>query len=148
MLKSIPVRWGIVVLWMAAIFYGSSRSSIPTAPDEALDFVMKKSAHVGEYAILAILLLRAIYPNERLNARRLLLPLALAVLYAASDEFHQVWTSERHPSLRDVGIDSVGALVSLIVYASCSGRWDFPWSSRRPRDSRRGHEQAQTRAPG
>ena len=43
-------------------------------------------------------------------------PLAwlLAVLYALSDEFHQSFTSGRHPSIWDVLIfDNLGALISL-----------------------------------
>jgi len=148
MLNSSPVRWGLVVIWMAVIFYWSSRSGIPTAPDKTVDFIMKKTAHFGEYVLLSVLLLRAIYPNERLSVRRLSLPLAVAVLYAGGDELHQVWTDGRHPSLGDVAIDSTAACLSLIVYASRSGRWEPLWSWRRSKGHRRGHEQAQTRAPG
>ena len=41
--------------------------------------------------------------------------LAFTVAYAASDEFHQSFTAGRHPSLVDVGIDSVGALIALLA---------------------------------
>lgn len=131
MLRSIPVRWGFVVIWMAVIFYWSSQSSVPTASNETLDYLMKKGAHFCEYSILSILVLRAIYPTERLSIRHLLLPFVVTVGYAATDEFHQIWTSNRHPSLLDVGIDSAGALLSLVVYASRTGRWEPRWSWRR-----------------
>ena len=39
--------------------------------------------------------------------------LALAVLYAITDELHQGFVAGRHPSLVDVGIDAAGALIAV-----------------------------------
>ena len=36
-------------------------------------------------------------------------------LYAASDEFHQMFTGERSPQVRDVCIDSSGAAVGCLL---------------------------------
>jgi VanZ family protein len=47
----------------------------------------------------------------------------MAVLFALSDEFHQSFVRGRHSALRDVGIDSLGALLALLaatVYSSNS----------------------------
>jgi VanZ family protein len=41
----------------------------------------------------------------------------LTAAYAATDEFHQSFTSGRHPSPVDVAIDSVGALLFLLALA-------------------------------
>jgi VanZ family protein len=40
----------------------------------------------------------------------------MAVLYAGSDEFHQSFTSGRHPSVMDVGIDTLGAITGALFF--------------------------------
>ena len=43
------------------------------------------------------------------------LTLIVVVLYAASDEFHQLFVPSREASVRDVLIDSAGAILALIL---------------------------------
>ena len=120
-LNSRVMRWMMAVAWMGVIFTLSAQSGLPSAPDELLDLIMKKGAHALEYALLAVLLLRALHPTEAPSPRKLLLPLLVAALYAASDELHQSFTANRHPSLSDVGIDAFGACLGLVVYAARPG---------------------------
>jgi len=99
-------RWLPVLVWAAVIF---AFSSIPSL-DSGLgtwDFVLRKAAHLTEYAILAALLWRA--------AGSYGWALVLGVAYAASDEFHQTFVRGRHGSPVDVAIDTVGMLVGLAL---------------------------------
>lgn len=80
---------------------------------------IRKAAHLTEYAIMAVLLWRAFrFPN--LGVRQSLWPqaaiaLALAILVAATDEWHQSFVASRGSSVIDVLIDSCGALLGLAL---------------------------------
>ena len=105
------LRWLPAVAWMALIFFLSSRSDLPHAPEHWLDVLWKKGAHLGAYAILACLYERAL----ALPRRGKLAALGLTVLYAISDEFHQSFTPGRMPAASDVLIDTVGATLGLYL---------------------------------
>ena len=104
-------RWIPVVLWAAVIFAFSSIPSLNTGWD-LWDYVLRKCAHVTEYAILAVLLVRATG-----SARSALL---LTVAYACTDELHQHFVQGRHGTPIDVGFDTVGALIGLAVWRRLS----------------------------
>ena len=98
--------WGPVIVWAGVIFALSSVPSLNSGLG-TWDDVLRKCAHVTEYAILGFLLLRA--------TGRELPALVLGILYAASDEFHQHFVHGRHASPVDVLIDSVGLLIGIFV---------------------------------
>ena len=82
-------------------------------------FAIRKCGHMAEYFVLTVLLWRgltAFSPDARLHwrARPAFFAWALAVTYAASDEWHQGFTSSRQASIRDVLIDAVGASIGLL----------------------------------
>ena len=108
--------WLPLGLWMGVIFILSAQPSLPPAPDTLLDFVLKKTAHMIEYGILAFLLSRALSRGQGTFSRSALAAaFVITVLYAASDEYHQTFVPGRHGKLMDVGFDVAGALVSLLV---------------------------------
>jgi VanZ family protein len=98
--------WAPVVLWAGVIFVFSAIPSLGTGLG-TWDIVLRKSAHMAEYAILAALLWRAL--------RSSLPAFALAVAYAATDELHQHFVRGRHATVRDVLIDASGAAVGLAL---------------------------------
>jgi len=98
--------WGPVIVWAGVIFALSSVPSLNSGLG-TWDDVLRKCAHVTEYAILGFLLVRA--------TGRELPALLLGVVYAASDEFHQHFVHGRHGSPVDVLIDSVGLLIGIFV---------------------------------
>jgi VanZ family protein len=100
-------HWLPVVLWAGLIFALSSIPSLSTGLGN-WDLILRKCAHATEYAILAVLLVRAL---EREG-----LALALGVLYACSDELHQAFVRGRHASPIDVAVDTLGLLVGLAVW--------------------------------
>jgi VanZ family protein len=107
-------RWLPVLVWAAVIFAFSSIPSLNSGLG-GWDYVLRKCAHMTEYAILAILLVRATASYAW--------AFALAVAYAASDEFHQLFVRGRHGSPIDVGIDAVGALIGLAVWRTKLEAW-------------------------
>lgn len=81
---------------------------------DALHYYVRKTAHVTEYAILGILAVRALRHVRRLPARQLWIAAWLfATIYAASDEFHQIFVPGRTPKVTDVMLDSVGAIIGI-----------------------------------
>jgi VanZ family protein len=118
-------EWVPVILWGALIFMLSTSafSAANTAKiiDPLLRFLIpeisgasvevghtlvRKLAHFTEYGILFWLLIRG--PM----AERPYLALMLCVVYALTDEGHQVFVPGRTASLYDVALDSTGALFS------------------------------------
>ena len=107
--------WAPFLLWASVIFLFSTMPTTSTSEVHWEDFIIKKSAHMIEYGVFAMLLYRALkefgYPKTRLFITVLL----VAVAYGASDELHQSFTPGREPRLRDVVIDTIGATFSLWI---------------------------------
>jgi VanZ family protein len=106
-----PARWLALLAWMGLIFYLSSQSKLPSPDDAWLDFLFKKSAHFTAFGILAALFWRALPGGPLLSVWVWL----LTVAYACSDEYHQSFVANRHPSARDVLIDACGAATALLL---------------------------------
>jgi hypothetical protein len=100
------------LLWMAAIYVLSSIPSQHIPKVGAWDFVLKKGAHMGAYAVLAWLWRRTL-PAKRAAGW---LALAITVLYAVTDEFHQTLVPGRLGNAADVLVDTAGALLGLVVW--------------------------------
>ncbi len=130
-------RYGPLILWAALIFIGSSsvlsasNTSIVLRPvlwlfphaSEAtlalIHFIVRKTGHLTEYAILALLAARALRTSSRglLRNRWFWVSLLLVVAYSLSDEFHQSFVPSRTASIYDSMIDSVGGLTALVLIA-------------------------------
>jgi VanZ family protein len=106
-------HWVPVVLWAALIFALSSVSHLSSGLG-TWDLFLRKGAHITEYAILALLLARAL--------EREVPAFVLGVLYAASDEVHQSFVRGRHGAPLDVAIDSIGLLIGVIAWRRASPR--------------------------
>jgi VanZ family protein len=143
-MTSCLANWIAAVAWIVLIFLGStdalsaehtSRFLVPFLrwidPDiswvamDTIHTVIRKLGHVSEYAILAVLLWRAIGGGKRSKTRiSVLVGLiwgACAIL-AASDEFHQSFVHSRMPSGHDVIIDAGGAVLGLSICRLFAGR--------------------------
>ncbi len=110
--RSPLMLWLPVVAWAALIFILSSR---PGSDYPEAGLFLRKSAHVFEFAVLALLLLRAWLGHGLKPALAVALAWLGATLYGATDELHQAFVPTRTPSLLDVGIDGLGAAISLLV---------------------------------
>ena len=95
----------------------------PNAPEAtitAYHAFIRKSAHFTEYAILAVLLSRALRVWVEKFWRRVALTLAPAMIFAAADELHQSFVASRTASLGDVLLNCSGALFGLMI---CATTW-------------------------
>jgi VanZ family protein len=99
--------WLPVVAWAAVIFAFSSVPHLGTGLG-AWDTVLRKGAHITEYAVLGALLYRALGREP--------LALAAGIAYAATDELHQHFVRGRHASPVDVAIDAVGLALGMLVW--------------------------------
>ncbi len=84
-----------------------------------VQFLVRKAGHVTEYAILALLLLRALRRQRRIVWLHAIGAWSAAAMYAASDEWHQSFVSSRTASPRDVLLDCAGAAVGILAYWIC-----------------------------
>ena len=133
--SEIALAWLWVVAWVAVIqtFASSSFSANETSrfigplllwlfPDAdaefvlTVNFVIRKAAHFLEYAILALLALRAFRssfdrPLAWLSAASLMLALAVAIV----DETRQAAAAGRAGALSDVALDITGAASALAL---------------------------------
>jgi VanZ family protein len=109
--SSAVTRWLPAVTIMVIIFVFSSIPSEEMPHFGGMDFFVKKLGHLAGYALLAFALLWGLglqTPGAPLKAW------LLAVVYAATDEFHQSFVPGRNASILDVGIDALGALVGIL----------------------------------
>jgi hypothetical protein len=110
------VTWGPVLAWAGLIFWFSAQPNLRVAPDEGLDFIVRKAGHMFVFGVLAMLLWHG-FADARVRWP-FVWAWSLAALYAIGDELHQAFTAGRHPSPVDVGIDCIGVLVGLAVAAA------------------------------
>jgi hypothetical protein len=108
-MKKILEFWFPPIIWAILIFSFSSKSVPTTSEVYWQDFVIKKTAHIIEYAIFSVLIYRG-FINSGVNQKQArLYSVLLAIIYALTDEFHQSFTPGRQPRIRDVIIDTIGA---------------------------------------
>jgi VanZ family protein len=84
----------------------------------SIQLVVRKGAHLTEYAILAALLFRALRQRPAGLMPAGLIAFVIASIYASLDEFHQSFVASRTGTAWDVLIDCTGAAIGL---ALCSG---------------------------
>ncbi|WP_066363367.1 VanZ family protein [Neobacillus drentensis] len=138
--------WIIVVLWMLLIFNFSAQ---PAQQSDKLsigitekviavigkitpgtnmnllesDHLVRKNAHFFIYLTLAISLRFALRKNRIIGMKRILLVIGICLCFAISDEFHQLFVSGRGAQVKDVFIDSSGAIVGLVIYGIVNRRY-------------------------
>lgn len=157
MRRFVSAVWPIL-LWMGVIFLMSTdgASAVQTSrilepllhwldpamssdTVERMQSVIRKAAHIAEYAVLAWLILRMGSmlrgpSSSRWSWRAALVAFGASAAYGATDEFHQLFVASRGPSIRDVLIDIAGAVLGLATA--------FAWHALRNR--RRGAATAPT----
>ncbi|MDD3006168.1 MAG: VanZ family protein [Candidatus Pacebacteria bacterium] len=112
--RSIIFYWLPVFFWCAGIFYLSSIPSLRSDFADNWDLILRKIAHITEYAVLTFLFYRAAAQN--IGRRRAIAYAALfALTFALSDEYHQTFISGRSGNAVDVTIDSLGIFLSVFL---------------------------------
>ena len=112
--------WLPVLAWCALIYAVSDRPVMTSGLADAYDVPLRKTAHLVEYAILWLLARRAFAGSGA--GRPGPAAFVLAVLYAASDEWHQTFVPGRMGRPSDVLVDSAGAGLAWLVLTRRLGR--------------------------
>ena len=138
--------WLVVLIWMGLIFFLSSQQAadsnqlstgiskfimglisgiLPGLSPQVqwLNHIVRKNAHFIAYLILGLLQVNALYLNGKRGGKAFILALLISFLYAASDEFHQTFVPGRSGELRDVMIDTAGALTGIGTYMLIRMKW-------------------------
>ena len=105
--------WLPVVAWATVIFAFSSISSLGTGLG-AWDVLLRKAAHLVEFAVLGALLARALSPSVP--------AVVLGCMYAATDELHQTFVPGRVGAPLDWALDSVGVVAGVLLFARVRAR--------------------------
>jgi VanZ family protein len=109
-------RWWPALLWASAIFYLSSRSTLPSLPPGLLSW--DKLQHATAYGVGGVAFAYALrVPAWEIRAGWLpWLAAALSSLYGMSDEIHQYFVPGRNSDWRDWVADTTGALAGVLLY--------------------------------
>lgn len=139
------LSWLAVFIWMLFIFYLSHQSATESSQLSAgiterilsiiegmvlyinLDlgdfhFFIRKAAHFIAYFILGILIMNALSKNDAITLKLFSYALIICIVYAISDEVHQLFIPGRSGEARDVIIDSIGSFVGMSLYVLISKR--------------------------
>ena len=122
----------LVIIWMIVIFlFSSAVGSISsmqsdgvvsilarlihyTGDIDILRIIVRKVAHFTEYLILGILVINACRYNGVKDMIKL--SILICILYACTDEIHQLFIPDRAGRIFDVLIDTLGSLTGIIGY--------------------------------
>ena len=98
--------------------------NVSQVDSELVQFYVRKTAHVAEYAVLAVLILRALSAGRRpAIIRPALAALGLATAFAAADETRQSLSAVRLGSVWDVALDGFGAAAGIVLLLLCTRVW-------------------------
>lgn len=120
-----------MLLWMFLIFLMSSFDATESANQsnfivniitnifkieniEVLSFIIRKLAHFTEYLILGFLTINMLNKND--ISKKYLISILICLIYATSDEIHQIFVPGRACQIRDVLIDSIGSITGVYLY--------------------------------
>jgi VanZ family protein len=121
----------------SALFEPLMRWLFPHISPEAMataHHLFRKTCHLSEYGVLALLLWRAVrkpVPDDPRpwNWKEAAFALTVVFAYAATDEFHQVFVPTRTAMVSDVFVDSSGGAVALaLLWIARTILKRFSWS--------------------
>ena len=120
----------LLIIWMLIIFVMSSFNGESSANQSNfivkiiseifsisninyLSFIIRKLAHFTEYFILGILVINNF---KKINKKIIFGSIIFCMLYAFTDEFHQLFVNGRSGQIIDVLIDSFGSMCGIYGY--------------------------------
>ena len=107
--------WGPVAAWCLLIFAFSAIPDLSSGLQ--CDFPLRKAGHMAEYGVLFALVRRACAGSGARLAPAAWSAAAFALLYAASDEWHQSFVPGRRGAAADVAIDMTGVILWRVLEA-------------------------------
>ena len=82
--------------------------------------ILRKSAHFFAYLVLGILMINGLSSSDIYGFKGIGLAILICILYAISDEVHQLFIPGRGGQVSDVILDSVGTIVGILGYKGFS----------------------------
>lgn len=118
----------LVILWMIFIFVMSSFDATSSSNQSnfivdiitsiinikdigLLSLIIRKLAHFIEYFILGILVINFITRYDK----KIIIAILLCIIYATSDEIHQIFVPGRSCQIIDIMIDSLGSIMGIYL---------------------------------
>lgn len=130
----------LIIAWMITIFIFSSqqgtesgdtsrkftvaiiqiitgKSLAPNDPFiEGVQLFVRKMAHFSIYAVGGFLIMNYAYTTKRTAKQKILYSIVAGGAYAITDEIHQFFVPERSAQILDVGIDTAGVIIGVLIY--------------------------------
>ena len=104
----------------------------------SIHYYVRKAAHMTEYFLLAVAVSFPLYVYGVRGVWLMLLAGLVCVGFAGLDEYHQSFVADRTPAVKDVGIDSIGAFIGiLLVQAFCWSTLHNPAGKRKKKIPRK-----------
>ena len=108
-----------IIYWIYAFFVKDPMSGLTFI--ERYAGIIRKLAHFSEFMILGIL---SVMNAEEFGLKNYeMCGAVFAILYAISDEIHQLFVENRYCSFIDVLIDSSGILCGVLLYHLLRKKW-------------------------
>ena len=148
-LRLTTVAWAVLVFYLSTERFGSDFSqalvaqalillhiSVSPRTFHILDTLLRKSAHITEYGILAFLVYGSFGEQQpfRWRLRQAMWCIGIVGLYSITDELHQRYVPGRHASLVDCGIDIAGAAIAVFMIFEVRRSFSFAPRGTRARE--------------
>ena len=84
---------------------------------ELVETIIRKSAHAIIFTALGFCVFMTLYHSGKMNkyTNLFIISFVFCIFYAASDEIHQLFVSERSGEVRDFLIDSSGSFIGILI---------------------------------
>lgn len=109
--------WLPFFLWVGFIYYLSDQQSLKSSLEPIWDMILRKLAHLTEFAVLAFLLSRLLSLYDIEGKKFWFIVLFVALFYSVYDEVHQSYVQGRYGTVRDMIIDFNGAFLGVISWS-------------------------------
>lgn len=123
----------LLIIWIIVIFSLSNDSGLKSTGksdqvvhivkniiniqnEDSLTLIIRKLAHFTEYLILGLLIINVLKDYSKITIKLVLFSILLALIYALSDEFHQLFIKSRNGNILDVLIDILGSTIGISIY--------------------------------
>mgnify|MGYP001061325517 FL=1 len=140
------ILWILIFIWMITIFMFSAQNGDESSelsqgflrtfilrftPDNIsedivnmMEYIIRKCAHMTEYAVFGILVFYQIklYRLFEKEWNRIVMAVICVMIYASTDEIHQLFVGGRSGRFTDVLIDTAGGFIGILAAAFIAAR--------------------------
>ena len=115
------LRYIPLILVTGGIIYLSSREGLQSDFSQAIDNILRKGAHVFEYFLLFHAMWFAWYGKKYLTlpfhefSKASAVVISASLLFALSDEYHQIFVPGRTAQPMDIVFDSIGIVGGYLM---------------------------------